>query len=363
MGVSMVVSTTTIDLRLVRRITSTLVAVLLFLTAVSHLIAVEPGRPSKTSVMTMAARAIGSHEPDPTVRNPDWLAERFLGPDERAQIPDNPLVLGVDQDYREAMKDPRIRALVIILIERTRFIDDHLLQAVRDGATQVVNLGAGFDTRAYRFRQELRSTKVFEVDYGPTQEYKKRRVREVIGAPPQNLVYVPIDFTRQNLGEVLRKAGYRRNQKTFFIWEGVTMYLPEDAVLATLRFVATDSVPGSSIVFDHYTKSFIDGLRLRTADQAQLAREAERQAADEPFVFGIPDGTEQTFVSGAGLELVEHLAGPSPEAIQRYLTRRDGTLVGGDVVLPRPTQGAGADRFGYWLARATVPAAGPARSR
>lgn len=86
------------------------------------------------------------------------------------------------------MKNPRVSALVIILIERTRFIDDHLLQAVRDGATQVVNLGAGFDTRAYRFRQELRSTKVFEVDYGPTQEYKKRRVREVIGGPPPNVV-------------------------------------------------------------------------------------------------------------------------------------------------------------------------------
>ena len=64
------------------------------------------------------------------------------------------------------------------------------------------------------------------------------------------------------------------------------MYIPEDAVLATLRFVANDSVPGSSIVFDHYTKSFIDGLRLCTADQAQLAREAERQAAGEPFIFG-----------------------------------------------------------------------------
>jgi len=61
---------------------------------------------------------------------------------------------------------------------------------------------AGFDTPAYRFRQGLRSTKVFEVDYGPTQEYKKRQVREVIGAPPPNVVYVPIDFTRQNLSEV-----------------------------------------------------------------------------------------------------------------------------------------------------------------
>ena len=229
-------------------------------------------------------------------------------------------------------------------------------------ATHVVNLGAGFDTRAHRFRQELRSTKVFEVDYGPTQEYKKRRVREVIGAPPPNLVYVPIDFTRQNLGEVLRKAGYRRDQKTFFIWEGVTMYLPEDAVLATLRFVAHDSVPGSSLVFDHYTRSYIDRLRLRTANQAQLANEAERQAADEPFIFGIPDGTEQTFVNGAGLDLVEHIAGGSPEATQRYLTRRDGTLVG-DVVLPRPTEGAGAGRFGYWLARASVPTAGAAHPR
>lgn len=78
-GMSMAVSHPTMRLRPVRRITSTSIAVLLFLTAVSHLIAVEPGRPSKTSVMTMAARAIGNLEPDPTVRNTDCWRKDFWG--------------------------------------------------------------------------------------------------------------------------------------------------------------------------------------------------------------------------------------------------------------------------------------------
>jgi hypothetical protein len=171
-----------------KRILQLIVGTLVVVT--SNLHAVEPEKPSKTSIWVLAARAVGAHDPDPTVRNPDWLAERFLGPDERAQIPENYAVRALDQDYRTVMKDPTMGALVRAMTVRTRFMDDHLLRAVAAGAVQVVNLGAGFDSRAWRFRSELRNTRIFEVDYGPTQEYKRRRVAAVIGPAPQNLVYV-----------------------------------------------------------------------------------------------------------------------------------------------------------------------------
>jgi methyltransferase (TIGR00027 family) len=112
----------------------------------------------------LAARAVGSHDPDPSVRNPDWLAERFLGPEERAQIPENYAVIGLAQDYRVAMNDAGMNGLVRAMTVRTRFMDDHLLKAVEDGAVQVVNLGAGFDSRAWRFRSVLRNVRVFEVE-------------------------------------------------------------------------------------------------------------------------------------------------------------------------------------------------------
>ena len=68
--------------------------------------ALEPGKPSKTSVWVLAARAIGARDPDPTTRNPDWLADPMMGPSERAILPDNVVIQGLGKDYREAMKDP-----------------------------------------------------------------------------------------------------------------------------------------------------------------------------------------------------------------------------------------------------------------
>ncbi|MGH9720017.1 MAG: SAM-dependent methyltransferase, partial [Bryobacteraceae bacterium] len=303
------------------------------------------GKPSKTSIVTMAARAIGSHDPDPSVRNPDWLAERFLGAEERALLPDLPLMLGVTKDYREALKDKLKAFAVPGQIVRTRIIDEQLEKAILAGATQVVILGAGFDSRAYRFRQLLRNVKVFEVDYGPTQEYKKRRVHEVLGTTPPNLVYAPIDFTREKLGAVLRKRGYRPDRKSFFIWEGVTMYIPEEAVRETLQFIARDSAPASSVVFDYYTKSFVERDRGPSDPRASWS---------EPVIFGLPDGAEREFVKGTGLDLVEQFLMSGPEAVRRYVTRRDGSLVG--------TPGSSSAAGHYWLAVATLPVPGGGRS-
>src|SRR5262249_7883176 len=141
------------------------------------------------------------------------------------------------RDYRDAIRQ-QSRVVGQHLI-RTRFLDERLQNAVSAGATQVVILGAGYDSRAYRMKQLLNAIRVFEVDFGPTQEYKKLRLQEILGCLPANVTYVPIDFTRENLPNVLAKAGYRSDRKTIFLWEGVTYYIPEEAVRSTLRFVAT----------------------------------------------------------------------------------------------------------------------------
>jgi methyltransferase (TIGR00027 family) len=332
---------------------------IILLAGLPDLRAVEPEKPSKTSIWVQASRAVGAHDPDPSVRNPDWLAEIFLGPDERAQIPDNYMILALDQDYRVAMKDPRVSGLVRAQTVRTKFMDEHMLKAVEGGAVQLVNLGAGFDSRAYRFRSTLRNVRIFEVDYGPTQEYKRRRATAVIGPAPANLVYVPIDFTRQKLGDVLQRAGYRRDRKTFFIWEGVTMYIPNDAVLDTLRFIAGNSAPGSAVVFDYYPTSRLNEL------PKVLELEADMQAMvkgwDEPWIFGIPDGTTRAYVASTGMRLTEEIASGGPEAVQRYLTRKDGTRVG-ELPWPLPPPLLGEGRYGYYYAVATVPQA-ESRSR
>jgi methyltransferase (TIGR00027 family) len=142
---------------------------------------------------------------------------------------------------------------------RTRFIDEALERAVADGATQLAILGAGFDSHAYRCRELLARVSIFEVDRRAMQDLKRARVREVLGAPPANLTYVEADFLRDDLRDVLPRHGFNPRQKTFFIFEGVTMYLPEEAVRRTLRFAAA-SPPGSAIVFDFVYQSMIDAI-------------------------------------------------------------------------------------------------------
>jgi methyltransferase (TIGR00027 family) len=286
--------------------------------------------------MTAAARAVGSHDPDPTVRNPDWLAEHFLGSQERAMLSGTPWPKALEElDYRQISSVPEVELVVRAMLVRTRFIDDRMLRALQQGVTQLVILGAGMDSRAYRFRERLGNVRVFEVDYGPTQEYKKRRVREVLGGLPDNVTYVSIDFTKEKLSDVLQRAGYRSSAKSAFIWEGVTPYLTENAVMETLRHVTSQSAPGSIVVADFLRASFIEALQKPDPDRdAQpifrnaIAFAKRAASLGEPLLFGLPDGKERAFFAEARLEMTVLLPNLGEEAAKRYRTRRDGTLIG-----------------------------------
>jgi methyltransferase (TIGR00027 family) len=296
-----------------------------------------------------AGRALGAREPDESVRNPDYLAERLLGPEERAMVADQPVVQALEQDFADLHQNPEALGSVVMMIVRTRFIEERLEHAIHDGVSQVVILGAGFDTRAYRLSELLKAARVFEVDQPSTQDYKKRRVREAGIEVPPNLTYVAVDFRRDKLGEILKAAGYDSSQKTFFIWEGVTMYLPEEAVEETLRWVAAQA-PASTIIFD-----FVGAMVIKFLASVDLTKlpEAARQAigrlqkltAGEPWIFGLPDAGEREFLAKLGLELREVLPISGEEAMKRFLTRSDGTPYMS--LPPRPP--------GYCLAEAVVP--------
>ena len=142
-------------------------------------LAVEPGLPSKTSVLAASLRAIGGKNPDPQFRNPDYLAIKFLGPRERALLKDFPME-ALDLDYPQAVErlPMQDRESVTTMFIRTTHRDAALDTALRDGTRQVVILGAGLDSRGYRFRDRLHGVRFLEVDYGPTQEHKKQCVQD-----------------------------------------------------------------------------------------------------------------------------------------------------------------------------------------
>src|SRR3974377_1172043 len=114
------------------------------------------GLPSRTSILTAAARALGSLEPDASVRNPDSLAARLIGPAELALINEHAIGRAFDRDFQEVMQDLDIFGFAWLMLVRTRHIDEMMQRAVSDGAKQLVILGAGFDTRAYRFAELLK---------------------------------------------------------------------------------------------------------------------------------------------------------------------------------------------------------------
>jgi methyltransferase (TIGR00027 family) len=137
----------------------------------------------------------------------------------------------------------------VFIAARTRFAEDALTEAVERGVRQVVVLGAGLDTYAYRSALGDR-LHVFEVDHPATQEWKRRCLEHAAISIPSSLTFAPIDFERETLGEGLAAAGFDPSQQTFFTWLGVVPYLTEEAVWSTLRFIA--SLPnGAHVVFDY----------------------------------------------------------------------------------------------------------------
>jgi methyltransferase (TIGR00027 family) len=134
---------------------------------------------------------------------------------------------------------------------RTRAIDAAVREGVARGIGQLVVLGAGLDARAWRM-PELAETRVFEVDHPSTQAYKRERIES--SAPlARGVTFVAMDFERDELGDVLTRAGHDDAAPTFWLWEGVTPYLNKDAVRATLACIGRRSALGSRVAVTYAT--------------------------------------------------------------------------------------------------------------
>ena len=201
---------------------------------------------------------------------------------------------------------------------RTRFAEDALAAAAARGVSQLVVLGAGLDTYAYRncLQDRLR---VFEVDHPETQAWKREQLAKASIAVPEALTFAPIDFEHDTLADGLAAAGFDPQQQTFFTWLGVTPYLTESAIFATLGFIA--ALPGGAhVVFDYSNPpDSIVGAERRAFHEALATRVA---AAGETFKSYF--GTEALVVRLAdlGFRDIEDL-GPA-EIAARYFPDRVG---------------------------------------
>jgi len=209
------------------------------------------------------------------------------------------------------------------VLARTKVMDEVFMEALEARVAQIVLLGAGFDTRALRFASQNQGTKVIELDAATTQQPKIEVLRRKKVKLPQELVFASIDFDREDIFEVLCKAGYQTRQKSLFLWEGVTMYLSAQAVDSTLNFIHQYAAPGSRVAFDYIYASVLRGENRYYGEQQILERVSK---VGEGWTFGLEEGVIEGFLAERGFELSAHYTPPELEKL--YLTAVDGTLHG-----------------------------------
>jgi methyltransferase (TIGR00027 family) len=188
------------------------------------------------------------------------------------------------------------------IICRCRCFDDYLRDCLGNGVRQVVILGAGLDSRAYRRDPGTDVVRFFEVDQPATQAAKIRRVKAVMGGIPANVTHVPIDFNEETL-DALRRHGFDPARRTLFLWEGVTYYLDPGAVDATLAWIRSNACAGSTVIFDYISSSAIAG-GIQRGEVKRMQRYS--RFTGERLVFGIGAGEVGAFMVARGFsDIVE----------------------------------------------------------
>lgn len=185
------------------------------------------------------------------------------------------------------------------IISRTKYMDDVLEAAIADKFDVVVNLGGGYDTKCLRF--DFKGLEYYHVDQKPVMDNYKNVMSGLEGGIPAHVKFVPIDFNTQNLGDELVKAGYDKDKKTLFLWEGVTQYITLEAVSGTLEYIAS-CLKGSQVVFTYVPKSL-----FTSSESFPEYRKVIKliKKGGEEWITGLEPEKMSAYLEQCGLTLVE----------------------------------------------------------
>ena len=274
----------------------------------------NPSEVSRTALATALIRALHTRADPAPLLDDDW-GERLVPDFVRAAFRQGAWEQ-MDADARakaaaspESLLDDVLRANAgyADVIVRARYTEDALQAAVAQGITQYVIVGAGFDSFACRRPAYASHLSIYEVDHPATQAFKRKRLLDC-GVPASNLLnFVAADLSAEDLPTALARSSFDPSRPTFFSWLGVTMYLPREANLATLRAIASCAPRGSEVVF-----TYVDEVVFRP-DYAGTASFRELKAAvasvGESFLSGFDPGTLAALLDGVGLRLLEDVDG------------------------------------------------------
>ncbi len=199
---------------------------------------------------------------------------------------------------------------------RAAYTEQALKAAALTGTKQYVILGAGMDTFAFREKEFLSKYRVFEVDHSLTQADKWKRITQIGWTVPENLTFVPVDFTKDNLTECLIIAGFDTSVKSFFSWLGVTYYLSAEAIDTMFAALSELCVDGSTIVFDYPDENFFDAGEKRVQNTIMMAK-----AGREPMKSAFSYNELEKLLEKYGFLIYELL---TPDDIQKDIIDKAG---------------------------------------
>ncbi|MFO0563081.1 MAG: SAM-dependent methyltransferase [Polyangiales bacterium] len=247
----------------------------------------KPTRPSFTAAFVATCRGLAPLLPESAQLALDPYGLRVLG--ERAEQWMSAL-MAAPAPVRALAWGPMLPMLpwTLYMQVRTRVLDDALRAFLASGGRQVVILGAGFDARGWRMREALGDAIVYEVDHPATAALKRERFGAHPGVRPLSWNFESTPMS--SLPDALASLGHRRDQRTFTLWEGVTMYLTREAFGATLDAVRAYSAARSALAFNYVDRALIDRASIATSAVRAVVR-----AVGEPFRLGFsPDELRAT---------------------------------------------------------------------
>jgi methyltransferase (TIGR00027 family) len=271
---------------------------------------------SKTAMGTAFMRAYHSARDRPKIFD-DFLAQQMITEEEyrESEVRHLKAFQKFDPDRASTFPDPtsalacwmQSAGAPAIVLGRARYAEDNLEKAVKAGVKQYVILGAGMDTFALRRPDLVEDLQVFEVDHPATQAHKRQRLLTLGNEAPDQLHFIPVDFSRENLARALRRSVYDPQVPSFFSWLGVTYYLTRETLLATFSAMAASAPSGSTIIFDYLdTEAFVPE---RAARRVNIMIEIVKKVG-EPMLTGFEPSTLAADLARVGLRLQEDL-GPS----------------------------------------------------
>jgi methyltransferase (TIGR00027 family) len=279
---------------------------------------------SLTSLVSAFGRAYHSKYDTPKIFD-DFIAKDLITQQEYTDIREN-MIKGIqffNHEIAKKFQDQPEEILKWITqvqlsptpLARAAYCENVLFHEMWLGAKQYVILGAGLDTFCFRHPELNDSLEIFEVDYPATQDLKKVRLANANFQIPENLHFVPMDFTKEFTVQNLVDKGFVPNKKTFFSLLGVSYYLTKEEIANLINHLFTKVPSGSSIVFDYAGDKLFEekGMSNRVQNMLHMA-----SVSGEPMKSSFTYDEMEKMLERSGLLIYEHL---SPDTINNQFFR------------------------------------------